>query len=193
MKPALRNYNFIKGKIAEAIVERLFLTMGFDVYPYGIEKKLPPALLRLHRKMPRRLFQRSENDPDFFIMREADNDFNQSVEVKFRANGKIEAKDLAVYDPDTLFILVDPRDLFALHAKELGRFGKSVDFNDCVRLAHHNLLPLTSKERWIVRGFAPMVVATLGQCLSQEAMEKTMYRRRRRHYREAFAQVAARV
>ncbi len=35
------NYGFIKGRIAEAFVERLLITLGMEVYPSGFEVQAP--------------------------------------------------------------------------------------------------------------------------------------------------------
>ena len=37
----------IKGRIAEAIVEEMFLAMGYEVYRYGVESLVPNFLNRL--------------------------------------------------------------------------------------------------------------------------------------------------
>jgi hypothetical protein len=41
------NGNFIKGKTAEGIIERLFIELGYEVYQFGIENTFPSLVHRI--------------------------------------------------------------------------------------------------------------------------------------------------
>lgn len=91
-QPVKRNsYAFIKGRIAETLIEELFLSLDFQVYPFGMENTVPEIKNQL-RGNTERVATQIRNMPDFVIKRPGENPL--FVEVKFRANGTFKYKDL---------------------------------------------------------------------------------------------------
>ena len=92
LQPPKRNsYAFIKGRIAETLIEELFLSLGFQVYPFGMENTVPEIKNQLSGNTEMVATQ-IRNMPDFVIKRPGENPL--FVEVKFRANGSFKYKDL---------------------------------------------------------------------------------------------------
>lgn len=113
------HYNMIKGRIAETLIQEMFVSLGYEVYHYGMEHMVPGITGKLNKVHdPVSLMIR--NTPDF-VVKEPVRGKVMMVEVKFRANGKYAEKDLPkdfAY-PDTWFIIVSRRDIKCLKYKEL--------------------------------------------------------------------------
>src|SRR3989338_8720248 len=81
----------IKGRIAETLIEELFLSLNYGVFRYGMEKTIPGIVGLLQdvdsevasniRKMPDFVIQHPQNKEVYFI------------EVKFRAIGEFDKND----------------------------------------------------------------------------------------------------
>ena len=84
--------SMIKGRIAETLIEELFLSLEFNVYRYGMENTVPGIMKLLKgvrsdvahmiRKMPDFVIQNTKTGEVFFI------------EVKFRANEEFSIGDI---------------------------------------------------------------------------------------------------
>ncbi|MBL7789393.1 MAG: hypothetical protein JNL75_06110 [Chitinophagales bacterium] len=101
-------YNYIKGKIAEHIVEQLFIALGIDVYRYGVEHTVPQLLSYMRKNKQPNETSHIRNNPDF-IIRIPKTDSIHFIEVKYRANGTISRKEIEEsynYPPNTFIILV---------------------------------------------------------------------------------------
>lgn len=174
------NYSFMKGRLAEAVVERLFVCLGYDVYPVGFEAKLPRiARLKSRGKVRARAIERFEYGPDFVICSNNKNDEGKydlmEVEVKFRTDGFIDASVLDNYkDENIFFIFIDTNYIYCLKngdrqylpAHEItygnGNAQRRYAFKDCPRLADHRAFGLNDYQKSIVGVFEGLVANTFG-------------------------------
>jgi hypothetical protein len=118
-KPISRSENMIKGRLGEALIEGLFLDLGFNVFRYGMENTIPGIMKLLSgvrgdvstniRKMPDFVIQHPENKKVYFI------------EVKFRANETLKLSDLGKDYPyeNCYFVLVSKKHIKCLNYGEL--------------------------------------------------------------------------
>ncbi|WP_157366558.1 hypothetical protein [Aquimarina agarilytica] len=96
----------IKGRIAETIVEQMFIRMGYDIYRYGMENTVPGIIQDLYNCKPKEVSDEIRKMPDFIIKNPNDNSVYY-VEVKFRADGKFLLKELGKnYPYKNAYILV---------------------------------------------------------------------------------------
>ena len=115
----------IKGRIAETLIEELFLSLGFNVFRYGMENTVPGIMKLLKgvrsdvadtiRKMPDFVIQNPKTDEVFFI------------EVKFRASEEFSISDIDKDYPfeNAFFIVVSTERIKCLSYSEL-KSGKSI-------------------------------------------------------------------
>lgn len=98
-------YGMIKGRIAETLIQELFLTLGYNVFRYGMENTIPGIM---------ELLKGVRSDVYF-------------VEVKFRASGEFRLKDLPKDYPYTnaYIILVSKRHIKCVTVWELEQ-GKEI-------------------------------------------------------------------
>src|SRR5687768_7797544 len=89
-----RNYRYgmIKGRIAETLIQELFLSLGYSVFRYGMENTIP-GIMELLKGVKSEVSQHIRRMPDFVIQHPVRKDV-YFVEVKFRANGEFREKDL---------------------------------------------------------------------------------------------------
>lgn len=86
-------YNMIKGRIAETLIQELFLSLGYNVFRYGMENTIP-AIMTLLRGVKTEVANEIKSMPDFVIQNPRNNEV-YFVEVKFRASGNFSRKDLS--------------------------------------------------------------------------------------------------
>lgn len=115
----------IKGRIAETLIEELFLSLKFNVFRYGMENTVPGIMELLKgvrsdvatniRRMPDFVIQHPKRKKVFFI------------EVKFRASEEFKKKDLPIDYPYTncYFIIVSKKHIKCITYDELIQ-GKEV-------------------------------------------------------------------
>lgn len=118
-KRPTKSENMIKGRLAEALIEGLFLDLGFNVFRYGMENTIPGIMKLLKdvrsdvskniRKMPDFVIQHPENKEVYFI------------EVKFRANETLKISDLGKDYPyeKCFFVLVSKKHIKCINYFEL--------------------------------------------------------------------------
>lgn len=58
--------NMIKGRIAEALIEELFLQLGYNVFRYGMENTVP-GVMKLLKDVRSDVAQNIRRMPDFVI------------------------------------------------------------------------------------------------------------------------------
>jgi hypothetical protein len=75
-------FNLIKGRIAETIVEELFLTLGFQVFKYGMENTIP-GIMELLKGVKDEVANEIKRMPDLVVYKDGRAHF---IEVKFRAS-----------------------------------------------------------------------------------------------------------
>lgn len=109
----------IKGRIAETLIEELFLSLGYNVFRYGMENTVPGVMKLLKgvrsdvadtiRKMPDFVIQNPNTSDVFFI------------EVKFRASEEFSFTDIEKDYPfeNAFFIVVSKTHIKCLSFQEL--------------------------------------------------------------------------
>lgn len=85
-------YNMIKGRIAETLIQELFLSLGYNVFRYGMENTIP-AIMKLLKGVKTDVAEEIKRMPDFVIQNPKNNEV-YFVEVKFRASEKFCLQDL---------------------------------------------------------------------------------------------------
>jgi len=85
-------YNMIKGRIAETLIQELFLKQGFNVFRYGMENTIP-GIMELLKGVRSDVSNHIRRMPDFVIQHRTSKEVF-FIEVKFRANGDFSLKDL---------------------------------------------------------------------------------------------------
>jgi hypothetical protein len=86
--------NRLKGRIAEGLVEAMFLHAGFEIRRTGFEW-LRPLFPHHNEETERQINWRLGTMPDFCIVRSKGNLISaEYVEVKFRSDGKLSREDI---------------------------------------------------------------------------------------------------
>ena len=83
-------YNLIKGRIAETIIEELFLSLGFQVFKYGMENTIP-GIMDLLKGVKDDVAMEIKRMPDLVVYKDGQANF---IEVKFRASGTFKLSDI---------------------------------------------------------------------------------------------------
>lgn len=112
-------YNMIKGRIAETLIQELFLSLGYNVFRYGMENTIP-GIIELLKGVKSEVAYEIRRMPDFVIQNPRTSDVH-FVEVKFRASGSFSLKDLPKDYPygNAYFILVSKKHIKCITYKEL--------------------------------------------------------------------------
>jgi hypothetical protein len=118
-------YKMMKGKIAETLIEQLFLSHKYTVFRYGMEYTMP-ALSSSLKNMQPGMAERFKNMPDFVVQHRIDKE-TYFVEVKFRADGCFSGRELDKNYPydDALVIVVSKDSIKCLSVREL-RLGEVI-------------------------------------------------------------------
>jgi hypothetical protein len=106
----------IKGRIAETLIEELFLTLDYNVFRYGMENTVPGVRSDVATSIRRM--------PDFVVQKGKEVFF---VEVKFRTSEEFSKKDLPKNYPfeNAYFIVVSKKHIKCINFKELEE-GKKI-------------------------------------------------------------------
>tara|TARA_Y100000589_G_C27049291_1_gene586595 strand:- start:93 stop:602 length:510 start_codon:yes stop_codon:yes gene_type:complete len=118
-------YNVIKGRIAETLIQELFLKEGFNVFRYGMENTIP-GIMELLRGVRSDVSNHIRRMPDFVIQhRETKEVF--FIEVKFRSSGNFSLKDLGKEYPyqNAYIVVVSKKYIKCITVEELHQ-GKEV-------------------------------------------------------------------
>jgi hypothetical protein len=112
-------YNMIKGRIAETLIQELFLSLGYNVFRYGMENTIP-GIMELLKGVRSDVAQEIRRMPDFVVQNPKTKDV-YFVEVKFRANGEFRYSDLPKNYPyeNAFIIVVSKRHIKCLTVNEL--------------------------------------------------------------------------
>jgi hypothetical protein len=115
--------NTIKGRIAETLIEELFLSLNYKVFRYGMENTIPGVMESLKRNK-NDVSTNIRNMPDFVIQNPENHDVF-FVEVKFRANEEFRYADLPKNYPyeNALVVLISKKHIKCLSVEEL-RMGE---------------------------------------------------------------------
>jgi hypothetical protein len=114
-------YGMIKGRIAETLIQELFLSLSYNVFRYGMENTIP-GIMELLKGVRSDVAQEIRRMPDFVIQNSHTKDVN-FIEVKFRASGEFRFKDLPKDYPYTnaFIIVVSKRHIKCLSVAELAK------------------------------------------------------------------------
>lgn len=85
-------YNMIKGRIAETLIQELFLTLKYNVFRYGMENTIP-GIMELLKGVKSEVAEEIKRMPDFVIQNPKNGEVF-FIEVKFRAAEQFSIKDL---------------------------------------------------------------------------------------------------
>ncbi len=155
--------SLIKGRIAESLVKELFIGLGMDVYPYGIECQFPD-LAKLYKsgKVKKNIaLNRLAKRPDFIVC--ADRDGKKSVhrvEVKFRSSGKVVPDEILPYDDDVIFVFLDQETFYILENDCLKKKYKNkatIRFKNLTRLSQDSVFSFDSEQKQFVFQFSKYV------------------------------------
>lgn len=117
--------NMIKGRVAETIIQEMFLSLGYKVFHYGMEHSVP-GISELIRRSDDGVATNIRSMPDFVVV-SPDGKLTSFVEVKFRANELFTLEELSKDYPweNTYFIVVSRKHIKCITYKEL-KSGKSI-------------------------------------------------------------------
>ncbi len=112
-------YGMIKGRIAETLIQELFLSLGYNVFRYGMENTIP-GIMELLKGVRSDVATEIRRMPDFVVQNPKSKDV-YFIEVKFRANGEFRANDLPKNYPytNTYIILVSKKHIKCLTVEDL--------------------------------------------------------------------------
>jgi hypothetical protein len=116
-------FNLIKGRIAETMVEALFIKLGFNVFRFGMENTIP-GIMELLCGVKDDVANEIKRMPDFVIHKDGKAHF---IEVKFRKSESFSILDLEEKKKgeypfqNALFILVSKKHIKCISYMELKR------------------------------------------------------------------------
>ncbi len=116
----------IKGRIAETLIEELFLYLDYNVFRYGMENTVP-GIMELLKGVRSDVANDIRKMPDFVVQHKEKKDV-YFIEVKFRASGEFSIKDLSKNYPyeNCYFIVVSKKHIKCITYEEL-KAGKEVN------------------------------------------------------------------
>lgn len=98
-------YNMIKGRIAETLIQELFLQLKYNVFRYGMENTIP-GIMDLLKGVKSDVADEIKRMPDF-VIQNPNNGEVYFVEVKFRASEKFSFADLPKnYAWENVYIII---------------------------------------------------------------------------------------
>ena len=119
------NYNMIKWRIAETLVEQLFLELWFQVFKYWMENTIP-WIMELLKWVRDDVAKDIRKMPDLVVYKDNHAHF---IEVKFRASETFKLEDLETnWDypyHNALIVLVSKKHIKCISYKEL-KEGKEI-------------------------------------------------------------------
>lgn len=117
--------SMIKGRIAETLIEELFLKLNYNVFRYGMENTVP-GIMNLLKGVRGDVANDIRRMPDFVIQNPNTNQV-YFVEVKFRTSEEFTFKDLPKNYPfeNAYFILVSKKHIKCITYEEL-KAGKEI-------------------------------------------------------------------
>ncbi len=122
----------IKGRIAETLIEELFLTLKYNVFRYGMENTVP-GIMKLLKDVKTEVANDIRRMPDFVIQSNEGKNKGEVyfVEVKFRKSEEFDKDDKSIKDypyVNTYFIIVSKNHIKCITYRELQE-GKVVSPN----------------------------------------------------------------
>lgn len=122
------HYNMIKGRIAETLIQELFLSLKFNVFRYGMENTIP-GIIDLLQGVRSDVSDAIKRMPDF-VVQDPRNKTVYFVEVKFRAAETFKYSDLSTNYPygNAYIIVVSKKHIKCLRVEDL-KEGKEITPN----------------------------------------------------------------
>jgi len=116
--------SMIKGRIAEALIEELFLSLNYNVFRYGMENTVP-GIMELLKGVRSDVAENIRRMPDYVIQKRDSKDVF-FIEVKFRANEMFNISDLTKDYPyeNCYFIVVSKKHIKCITYHELMNGGE---------------------------------------------------------------------
>lgn len=155
-----KNYekSLIKGRIAETLIEELFLSLGYNVYRYGMENTVP-GIMKLLKGVRSDVAQNIRRMPDFVVQDTNSGDV-YFIEVKFRSNETFSKKDIETDYPyeNCYFVVVSKKHIKCITYKEL-MAGKTVSPKSQNYLGHRKEFELNKEVIIDFCNFATMFFA----------------------------------
>ncbi len=117
--------NMIKGRIAETLIEELFLQLNYSVFRYGMENTIP-GVMKLLKGVRSDVATNIRRMPDF-VVQNPNTGVVSFIEVKFRKSETFTFKDLGEDYPyeNCYFIVVSKKHIKCVSYQEL-KEGKEV-------------------------------------------------------------------
>ena len=111
--------SMIKGRIAETLIEELFLSLKYNVFRYGMENTVP-GIMNLLKGVRSDVADNIRRMPDFVIQHPERKDV-YFIEIKFRASESFSKKDLPINYPfeNAYFIIVSKKHIKCITYEEL--------------------------------------------------------------------------
>ena len=150
----------IKGRLAEAIVEEMFLAMYYKVFRFGMENTVPGFSSR-HLPIRGEIANEVRKMPDFIVVKDSKIAY---IEVKYRTSGKFDINEYyrkkGGYPYDNAYIiLVTPKYIKIQKASELKK-GK-----DFVYLHQH---PYFDTDKGVILKYVEYTRKFFGWCVEKE-------------------------
>jgi len=138
------DYRMIKGRIAETLIEQLFISQNFKVFRYGMENTIP-GIMEFVRGFNSDVAKEIRAMPDL-VVRHPLSERVFFVEVKFRKRGVFTIKDLPEDFPyrNAYFIIVSKKHIKCIRYEELVE-GKSITPTSRNYLGNRNEFGLDKK------------------------------------------------
>lgn len=115
------NLNTLKGRLAEQLIQDLFINNGYNVFNYGLER-IHPSLSKMIAYNNQKTSKELRFMPDF-VVQSAENGDLFYLEVKFRANGRFCFDEHYANYPykNAWFVIVSPNKIQCMHYKHLSK------------------------------------------------------------------------
>ncbi len=116
-------YSMIKGRVADTLIEELFLSQGYNVFRYGMENTIP-GITELLKGIRGDVADDIRRMPDFVVQKNKEVFF---IEVKFRASEQFSSKNLPSNYPyeNAIIVLVSKKHIKCISVQEL-KDGKEI-------------------------------------------------------------------
>ncbi len=117
--PTPFNLNTLKGRIAEQLIQDLFINCGYNVFNYGLER-IHPSLSKSITTNNKTTSKSLRFMPDYVVQSRENGDLFY-LEVKFRANGEFYFDEKYADYPykNAWFVIVSPEKIQCIHYKRL--------------------------------------------------------------------------
>ncbi len=150
-----KTYNYLKGRIGEKLIEQMFIDLGYEVNPCGIETTIPNIqfINKLNNKKTK-VFEQISLIPDYFISNR-ENGKSHLIEVKYRKLNFINIKYLKDYCFEgVLFILIGSNQIYCTTSDYLVEQAKNrnrINFHELELLKDSSHFEISEEKRKIIR------------------------------------------